>query len=308
MDLEETRAFLAVLDHGSFKAAADISKQPRATLRRRVEALEARAGVALLERSHSGVIATAAGQLLARQARAILRDTNALLDALRELGDEPSGDLRIGVPVELPPQGAAIVTGLLHARYPRLRLHVRTSADPVAELLEQVDIALQLGHGPAPTRCRTHALMHVREGLRASRTLVQRHGLPRSLDELRHVPLLGCTDAGAAMQWPLFDGGSIEVTPTLTSSSPQLLRRLAELGLGIALLSEADGRPFAEDDDTLVPVLDGIVGRTRELRVVVPEVLAETAKVRAVVGQLMNITAMPERTTHEPVPLLRAMM
>ena len=103
MDLEETRAFLAVLDHGSFKAAAERVRQPRATLRRRVEALEARAGVSLFERSRSGVCPTPAGNLFARQARVMLRETNTLLAALREIGDEPTGELRVGVPVGLPP-------------------------------------------------------------------------------------------------------------------------------------------------------------------------------------------------------------
>jgi DNA-binding transcriptional LysR family regulator len=147
MDLEETRAFLAVLDHGSFKAAADIVKQPRATLRRRVEALEARAGVSLLARSHSGVVPTAAGELLARQARILLRETHALLEALRELGDEPAGELRIGVPLGMPTKGLALLFGLCQAEFPRLRLHVRVSDDPIADLLEHVDIALHLGQG-----------------------------------------------------------------------------------------------------------------------------------------------------------------
>lgn len=44
MDLEELRAFLDVVQTGSFLAAADSLGVSRTTLRRRVEALEARAG------------------------------------------------------------------------------------------------------------------------------------------------------------------------------------------------------------------------------------------------------------------------
>lgn len=275
---------------------------------RRVEALEARAGVALLERSHSGVIPTQAGELLARQARAILRETNALLDSLRELGSEPTGELRIGVPLELPSQATAMLTGLLHARLPRLSLHVHSCANPVAGLLEQVDIALEIGHGPSPARCHSHTLMQVRERLRASRSYVQRHGLPHALDELPHHELLGRVGTDSTMQWPLFDGGSITLTPALTSRDPQLLHSFVELGLGIALLTEVDGHALANDDDALVPVLDDVVGRTRELRVVVPEVLAETTKVRAVVGQLVQIASMQHRSQRDGAPLLRAMM
>jgi DNA-binding transcriptional LysR family regulator len=297
MDLEETRAFLAVLDHGSFKAAADTVKQPRATLRRRVEALEARTGVSLLARSHSGVIPTAAGELLARQARMLLRETHALLDALRELGDEPAGDLNVGVPFGLPSQGLALLFGLCQAEFPRLRLHVRVSADPIAELLEHVDIALHLGPALPEGRWRTHTLSRADTGLRASRSYLRRHGMPRSVAELEHHKLLGWhAPSEDPKRWPLRDGGSVDVDPTMTSTDPHALRRLAHLGFGIALLPDADAPEFDSDDDALMPVLDGVIGCTRELRIVVPEVLADTARMRAILDQLARLG-----TKREPV-------
>jgi DNA-binding transcriptional LysR family regulator len=297
MDLEETRAFLAVLDHGSFKAAADIVKQPRATLRRRVESLEARAGVSLLARSHSGVIPTAAGELLARQARMLLRETHALLDALRGLGDEPAGDLRVGVPLGLPTQALALLFGLCQAEFPRLRLQVRVSNDPIAELLEHVDIALHLGHGLPAGRWCTHTLSRADTGLRASRSYLRRHGQPRSVGELQHHKLLGWhAPSEDPKRWPLREGGTIGVEPTMTCSDQHALRRLAHLGFGIALLPDADAPEFDSEDDALMPVLDGVVGCTRELQVVVPEVLAETTRMRAILDKLARVG-----TKREPI-------
>lgn len=290
MDLEETRAFLAVLDHGSFKAAADIVKQPRATLRRRVEALEARTGVSLLARSHSGVVPTAAGELLARQARMLLRESHALLDALRELGDEPAGDLRIGVPLGLPTQGLALLFGLCQAEFPRLRLHVRICDDPIGALLEHVDLALHMGHALPIGRWRSHTLMRSNTGLRASRSYLRRHGMPRSIAELEHHKLLAFQAPGEdAKRWPLRDGGTICVEPTLTSAEPHVLRRFAHLGFGIALLPDAEEPEFDSDDEALLPVLEGVVGCTRELSLVVPEVLADTARIRAILQQLPRL-------------------
>lgn len=300
MDLEETRAFLAVLDHGSFKAAAELTKQPRATLRRRVESLEARAGVSLLARSHSGVIPTPAGELLARQSRAIIRETNALFETLREIADEPGGELRIGVPAQLPARGSAIVCGLLQARFPRLRIHVRVCNDPITELLEHVDLALHVGPRPDNGRWQVRSLTRVTDGLRVSRAYIQRHGMPRSLDELHQHTLLACGEPGEALRWPLLDGGSFAIEARQTATDPQLVRRLVSMGFGIALLSDAEGEGFAADDDELLPVLDGVVGRSCELHVVVPEVLAETAKIRAVVQQLERIAAATEQPHPAP--------
>src|SRR5688572_2734885 len=103
MDLEEFRAFLAVVETGSFLAAATQLNTPRATLRRRVEALEARAGVLLLERSARGVVVTAAGAVLADRGRVVLQEASALVASVREIGREPVGVLRALVPVGLPP-------------------------------------------------------------------------------------------------------------------------------------------------------------------------------------------------------------
>ena len=62
VDLEDLRAFVAVADTGSFLAAANALKVPRATVRRRVQALEVRAGVALLDANPRGVVLTDAGR------------------------------------------------------------------------------------------------------------------------------------------------------------------------------------------------------------------------------------------------------
>ena len=93
MDLEEFRAFIAVVETGSFLAAATNLNLARATLRRRVDALEARAGVPLLERSARGVVVTEAGSLLASRGRHVLQEASALIASVREIGREPVGVL-----------------------------------------------------------------------------------------------------------------------------------------------------------------------------------------------------------------------
>ena len=73
MDLEELRSFLAVVETGSFLAAATNLGVARATLRRRVDALEARAGVPLLERTARGVTVTEAGSVLMARGRQVVK-------------------------------------------------------------------------------------------------------------------------------------------------------------------------------------------------------------------------------------------
>jgi DNA-binding transcriptional LysR family regulator len=301
MDLEETRAFLAVIDHGSFKAAAENLNQPRATLRRRVESLEVRAGVSLLARSRNGVEATAAGLVLARHGRTLLRETDALLHALREVDDvAPRGSLRVGIPSGLPADAVALVFGLFRTKFPQLHLDLRVAANPVTELLDEVDLALHLGAERLTTRWSTHPLVQLREGLYASASYLERHGSPQTLDDLAEHVLLAPRSGLDADRWPLLTGGSVAITPAMRAEDPQLLRRFASCGFGIALVPEID-LGERDDNDALSPVLEAEVGRRLTLSAVVPEVLAETSKLRAILAHLRRYFGRRER----PRPLVQ---
>ncbi len=113
MDLEELSAFLDVVETGSFLAAAESLGVSRTTLRRRVEALEARAGVPLLKSTRQGILLTEAGEMLAQRGRIMMQETSALLASIREVGHEPSGMLRMVMPVGLPPHLLTPLFGVL---------------------------------------------------------------------------------------------------------------------------------------------------------------------------------------------------
>jgi DNA-binding transcriptional LysR family regulator len=296
MDLEETRAFLAVIEHGSFKAAAENLNQPRATLRRRVESLEVRAGVALLERSRNGVEATAAGAILARHGRTLLRETESLLRLLRGIGDDGlRGSLRVGVPSSLPADAIALVFGLFRAKYPQLGLDLRVTADPVTELLDEVDIALHLGTEPPAKRWLTRPLVQLRESLYASAGYLDRHGTPRTLEELAGHVLLGARSGPEPQRWPLLAGGSVALAPGVQIEDAQLLRRFVGLGFGIGLLPDVELGERELDDEALTPVLEDQIGRRLTLSAVVPEVLAETPKLRVILSHLERYFGRRER-------------
>ncbi len=70
---ESLRAFLAVVAHGGFSAAARALGVPKSSLSKRVAALEAQLGATLLARSTRAVSVTAAGRELAEGAGPALR-------------------------------------------------------------------------------------------------------------------------------------------------------------------------------------------------------------------------------------------
>ncbi|MFV8756059.1 LysR family transcriptional regulator [Nannocystaceae bacterium ST9] len=292
MDLDELRAFLAVAETGSFLAAATTLDQPRATLRRRVESLEARAGVRLLERGPKGVILTAAGDVLALRGRTMVQETSALLSSLRELGSEPSGMLRVVLPVGLPPHVLTPLLGWLRVRYPKLGARLRFSEHPVGELLDDVDLAIHFGSRSPPGPWTSHRLTRPRQWLLASAAYLERRGVPRTIDELAgHDLLTWHAPDEDPYFWPARAGGRFAVDPVVISTDIHLVRQAIIAGHGIGLVPDAmlpdPGVPLGK----LVPVLAAEVGGHVELRLVVPEALAELPKIRAVVQDVLGFVA-----------------
>lgn len=294
MDLEEFRAFVGVVETGSFLAAATQLNMARATLRRRVEALEARAGVPLLERSARGVVVTEAGAVLAARGRHVLQEASALVASVREIGREPVGVLRALLPMGLPPHALTPLFAALRSAFPRLSLQLRFSEDPVASALEDVDLLVHFGPtGPAGPWL-SHEVWRLREWLVATTEYVGRRGTPKSLEELaRHEVLAWAPPGEDPRVLPTLTGESFEVEPSLISADVHCLRQMVLAGLGIGFLPDALLPDPGVPDGVLVPVLPELVGRSRGLHVVVPAAQAGLPKLRSI---LQHVRAFAERS------------
>ncbi|NUP13345.1 MAG: LysR family transcriptional regulator, partial [Polyangiaceae bacterium] len=214
VDLEELRAFLNVVDAGSFLAAADSLGVSRTTLRRRIEGLEARAGVQLIKNTPRGIIVTDAGQVLAKRGRVMVQDVGVLVSSLRKIGGQPEGVLNVVMPVGLPPHLLTPLFAALRAAYPALRVSCRISDDPLQEPLEDVDIAVHFGDEEPPSPWLSYVIMRVRRWLVASTEYLARRGTPKDIEQLRMHELLAWraprTDGSI---WPLVSGSTFRVEP-----------------------------------------------------------------------------------------------
>lgn len=296
MDLEELRAFLAVTETGSFLAAASALNVARATLRRRVEALEARAGVPLFERSARGVVVTAAGALLAARGRTVVQEASALIASVREIGREPVGVLRTLLPVGLPPHVLVPLIAALRGAFPRLAIQTRFSEDPVHGLLDDVDLLVHFGPvGPAGPWL-SHEVLRLREWMVASADYLRRRGTPTCVEDLARHDLLAWTPPGEdGRLWPVIGGESFEVEPVLISPDIHVLRQSAITGLGIAFVPDGMMPDPGLADGALVPVLADVVGRERTLHIVFPAALAGLPKLRAILHHVRTFTEATRR-------------
>src|SRR4051794_12139734 len=148
MDFRQLRYFLAVMDAGSFTAAARRLHVSQPALGYQVKQLEARYGLPLLERHSRGVAATQAGAMLAAHGRKILAEVETAEAALGGLKAAPGGSLSLGV---TPTPGRALAPGLaaMSASGAGLRLTLREGlSDELARLVADGSLDAALCYDP----------------------------------------------------------------------------------------------------------------------------------------------------------------
>lgn len=96
ISLTALRVVRAVIDRGSFSAAAGLLGYTQSAVSRQVALAEEVAGRRLFERGPRGVQATAAGRLVARHADAVLGELESMRSGLAELDGQLVGTVRVG--------------------------------------------------------------------------------------------------------------------------------------------------------------------------------------------------------------------
>ncbi len=286
MDLDELRAFLTVVETGSFLSASQALKIPRGTLRRRVDALEVRIGSPLLERSPQGVQATEAGNILAHKGRKIVQDVHAVIASLQDLSSQARGVVHALFPVGFPPHLLPALLEMVATACPGISLDVRFAENPVANIRATTDLVVFVDTTPPPSPWVTRELFRARTSLLASRDYVETRGAPQTLHDL-HAHAFYCWQPGGAqpVSLPLRAGGNVTVHAKATLADYHLLRCIAAAGLGLVYAAD----PNLRGQDDLVPVLPEVVGGEHIIYLALRAEAENTAKNRAVLEACTNL-------------------
>jgi LysR family nitrogen assimilation transcriptional regulator len=124
MQFRQLRYFVKIVDAGSFSRAASVVHVAQPALSQQIAELEERLGVMLLQRSARGVRPTAAGEILYKEASAILHQLDQLPSVIRPSGGEPEGTVSLGFISSL---ASKLVGGILEecrTRLPKVTIRV----------------------------------------------------------------------------------------------------------------------------------------------------------------------------------------
>lgn len=145
MNLRRIEAFLTVAETRNISRAAAQLEVAQSVVSRHVAALETQLGCRLFERTGRGVALTEPARRLAPRLRAALEEMERAAVEASEVGDQPTGVVRLGVV----PAAVSPLVGLLYervaSRFPRIGLQfVEGFSNPLEEQLAagQIDLAV----------------------------------------------------------------------------------------------------------------------------------------------------------------------
>ncbi|SOE94900.1 DNA-binding transcriptional regulator, LysR family [Burkholderia sp. D7] len=260
--IDGVEAFLSVAQHRSFrKAAAQLGVTPSA-ISQTVRVLEARVGAALFVRTTRSVGLTEAGERFLLRAKPAFEELVAASEVARELGQRPTGLLRLSVPSAAVPIVLEPLIASFCRAYPEVEVEIVASAESVDLAAEGFDAGVRMGQFIAADMVAVRLTPPFPFQVVGSPDYLRGRNRPERIDDLRdHTCLRIRRSNGSIAPWSFVDGNkaveAIVSGPLIARDYPTLLGAairgvgLAQVPGPIAAAPIADGRlqallaPFA---------------------------------------------------------------
>lgn len=289
LNLQRMTIFVAVVDTGSFTAAATALGQTKAVVSFNIRQLENELGVTLLLRSTRRITLTEAGALFYQRGVGLLKAAENLQDEVRASHVGLSGELRI---TSTPEYGAQVIIPLLaefSRLHPDLRIRHVASSHHADLIAERFDVAIRLGQ---LADSRYHAAQIARFAILPVAAPEWLAGNPvDSLDALAQAEWLIHERLPAPLRWQVTDASGknalleIRRPARLFADSAQALMAFALAGAGVALLPEWLVKGALENG-RLVQVLPDYRFAQQGIYAVYPDAQHVSAKVRVFIDYL----------------------
>ena len=287
-NLRRLAYFAAVVETGSFTAAAERLGITKAVVSQQVARLEREFRTALLVRTTREVRTTEAGKSFYQRCALILREAEDAFDELAGTSEEPIGTLHLTAPFDY---GIGVVVPAITEftrRYPRCKVHAVLSDQSLDIVSEDIELSIRVGwlteSGLQARRIGSFRQLLVAPS--AMRAQMERLTQPR---EIEGLPFVANTALREHLRWHFSKSEIERQTVNMHSSiflDATLAVRAAVLaGAGLSILPD-----FAVSDDLatgrLVHVLPAWSLPSGGIHAVFPAARFRPAKVRAFVELL----------------------
>jgi DNA-binding transcriptional LysR family regulator len=231
------REFVAVVEKGSFTAAADLLDVSTSFVSREVKRLEERLNTRLLHRSTRAVRLTDTGRIYYERAREIQDRIESLESDMADLQELPKGLIRITAAGLYAERYVAPALAEFMARYPEVSIELNTHMDVVDIIEGGYDLAVRL-HGALPDS----SLIAIKIAQRrmvvcASPAYFARCGHPKTPEELSAHNCLRIPNMPWRFSWP-DETRDMKVSGSLQCDNGKALVVAAVRGIGLIRFSD----------------------------------------------------------------------
>lgn len=237
--LNDMALFVEVVKARSFRRAAEVIGMPNSTLSRRISVLEKAIGLRLLHRTTRRIELTEAGQLYFDRSKRIVDEARLAHEQLGEMLAQPTGILHVSLPVDFATTFLAPKMAEFARRYPGISFEFDLTPRRVDLVAEPFDVAIRMGEQP-DSNLIARQLARLPRYLYASPRYLELSGEPREPADLSLHECLRMRTAGADRWTLLGAAGTVEIAVSgrFLLNNVGMIRRLATLSLGIAVLAE----------------------------------------------------------------------
>lgn len=291
----EMQVFCMVVDKGSFVGAAEPLELSKAAISRYVSGLEERLGARLLQRTTRRLSLTEEGRQFYHQAREVLALMDQAEEAVSSAAPEPSGVLRVNVPVSFGVLHLAPVWADFMKAYPKVELDISLN-DRLVDLVEEgFDVAVRIARMENSSLV-GRRLAGTRMCLCASPAYLASHPPVRTLSDLTEHGVVAYTNFASGNEWQFQgpDGSeSVRTRSVVRCNNGDTCRSITLAGGGISLQPSF---MVAEDlrSGDLVEILPDYQSVELGIYVVYPSRKHLAPKVRVLINFLAERFARPQ--------------
>ncbi|BDY05482.1 LysR family transcriptional regulator [Ferrimonas sp. YFM] len=282
--------FSAVIEHGSFTAAAQALGISKPVVSKQVSALEQHLGVQLLQRTTRRLHLTQAGEMFASYSKRIMTEAYEAEQSVLPLQSEPQGRLRISAPESMAISLLSDVLPMFQRKYPKLELDISITGRFVDLVEEGIDLAIRVGTLEDSSLI-ARKLMPCRFHLCASTAYLDVHGRPIHPGDLVKHNCLIYSQGQHPNNWLFLDSEGkefhVKVSGNLFSDTGHLLMNAALNNLGVFMAPTYMVKQ-ALAEGQLESILDEFTPSGVGLYAVYPHTKLVSKKVRAFVDFLAD--------------------
>ncbi|MDK9736781.1 LysR family transcriptional regulator [Vibrio sp. D404a] len=234
--LTSMKVFAYVVEHGSFRRAADHFALSATMISKHIHSLETGLNTQLLHRTTRKQSLTDSGQLYYRECKRILEDISNAENLIQTLENKPQGTVKINSPITYGNKVLAPIIAKFLSQHPSINVELMLNNDLVDPYSSDIDLIVRIGDLTDSSLVARH-LGDYEMIYCVSPCYLKHHPTIESLDDLANHPSLGFSYSSRGdsqtKQTATQSGTSEHIR--LTSNNGDVLRYAALQGVGVLL-------------------------------------------------------------------------